>query len=153
MLLLLLILTLATAGAYLLLWRTLWFQHSASNAGGFRAALIATLVGLCALVLSGRMPWSIALLIGILPFLRPFAQRFSANTQSDGERARPSASTGMSVPEALALLGLDEHAGERAVIDAHRRLMHKLHPDRGGTTYLAQQLNEAKHVLLKAFRT
>ncbi len=55
---------------------------------------------------------------------------------------------GMSVDEACSILGLDGEPTREEIIGAHRRLMQKVHPDHGGSTYLAQQLNEAKRVLL-----
>ncbi len=54
----------------------------------------------------------------------------------------------MTAARALEVLGLDEGASEEQVIEAHRRLIQRLHPDRGGSTYLAATLNEAKRVLL-----
>jgi hypothetical protein len=57
-------------------------------------------------------------------------------------------SSAMSVEHALAVLGLAAGASREDIIQAHRRLIQKLHPDRGGSTYLASQLNEAKRVLL-----
>ena len=65
-----------------------------------------------------------------------------------GEKARPEGDGAMTETRALEVLGLDSGAAEQDVIAAHRRLMQKLHPDRGGTSFLAAQLNEAKRVLL-----
>lgn len=54
----------------------------------------------------------------------------------------------MSRNEALQVLGLPESATRDEITAEYRRLMKQLHPDRGGTDYLAAQVNEARRVLL-----
>ena len=63
--------------------------------------------------------------------------------------ARP-AGSGMTVDEAYAILGLTAGATPEQIKEAHRRLMVKLHPDHGGSDYLATQINRARDVLLRA---
>jgi hypothetical protein len=74
-------------------------------------------------------------------------RRFGAD--AGYQQTPPPASGGnMSRAEALAVLGLDGEPAEKDIVDAHRRLMQKLHPDRGGNDYLAAKLNQAKDTLL-----
>ena len=68
----------------------------------------------------------------------PFGEN-QANSQSNGDMDRR---------EALNILGLADDASREAIIAAHRSLMQKLHPDRGGNDYLAAKINQAKDFLL-----
>jgi len=69
---------------------------------------------------------------------------------SDGAGARssnPARPARMSRSEALEVLGLDDRATREDVQREYRRLIKRLHPDLGGSTYLTAKLNEARDVL------
>ena len=92
-------------------------------------------------------PQSVQILEAFLDRSFGTAWRGEAEGQGDdGDGRRPDGP--MTVEEAYAILGLDPGASPDSVKEAHRRLMKKLHPDQGGSDYLAAKLNEAKDLLL-----
>lgn len=58
------------------------------------------------------------------------------------------AASTMTRDEALKVLGLDPGADKADIRAAHHRLIQQIHPDKGGSDYLASKINEAKDVLL-----
>lgn len=56
----------------------------------------------------------------------------------------------MTHTDAYAILGLEEGASREQIIAAHGRLIQRLHPDRGGSTFLAAKINQARDLLLGA---
>ena len=133
--------------------------------GGALAILIAALLlvrgdwgiglglGLFGIYLLGEaLPWPLSSLGAYFDGGRP-GRREHAQTDADaGFRAQPSASGKMTEQEAYQVLGVAPGASMTEISRAHRLLMKKLHPDQGGTTYLAARINEAKDVLLRSHR-
>ncbi len=86
----------------------------------------------------------LATLLYYLPFVIPSFRRAA------GEAQQPAQPTGnMTRKEAGLILGVREGASEQEVKEAHRALISRNHPDRGGSQYLAAKINEARDVLLK----
>lgn len=77
-------------------------------------------------------------------------RRQQADQNTEQQRTANRAASDQSArAEALAILGLDEGSTEEEVVSAHRSLIQKLHPDRGGNDFLAAKINQAKDILLK----
>jgi hypothetical protein len=73
--------------------------------------------------------------------------RWDPESKAGGPRHPPGPREAMTREQALRILGLLEGATREAISSAHRQLIKKVHPDQGGSDFLAQQVNEAKRVL------
>ncbi len=134
---------------------------------------MGTGIFLCVLVLlviTGKMHWIGAAIGALIPFVRNAYGLLSQvlplwlarkNAQQNSQTDEPSMPqrplTPMPIQEAMEVLGLsgDINKGEiteAMVQDAHRRLIQKLHPDRGGNDYLAAKINQARDLLLQQIK-
>lgn len=95
---------------------------------------------------------SLALLEAYLDRRAPAWRQHAQGDAGGGQGGAGAGSGAMTEQEAYEVLGLEPGAGAEAVRAAHRSLMKKLHPDQGGSGYLAARVNHAKDVLLDALR-
>ena len=80
---------------------------------------------------------------------RTHGDEWRAQAQTGPDTGSSGFSEHMTQSEAYDILGLEAGATVDEIKSAHRRLIQKLHPDRGGSTYLAWKINQAKAVLLE----
>ena len=84
--------------------------------------------------------------------LEAYIQRHRPNLGSEeqsGDSQEQSHQEDMTVQRAADILGVEVTADRKQIIKAHRRLIQHLHPDQGGSSYLAAEINEARRVLLE----
>jgi hypothetical protein len=93
-----------------------------------------------------------ALLAAYLDRRQPGWRNHAQDDAGAGSGRWAAGSGKMTEQEAYQILGVQPGASAEEISRAHRSLIKKLHPDQGGTTYLAARVNEAKDVLLRRHR-
>ena len=107
---------------------------------------LAAMVG--AIVTAMRQAWVPALLLATIAFTLSLGARVRPPVNRPPPPPRP----GMDLPEAASILGVAPDASVEDIQNAYVRLMRLVHPDRGGATGLAVQLNAARDIMLAARR-
>ncbi len=120
--------------------------------GTFRGAALSTLTMEQLLKLAGecsRDEDSLQILEAYLDRTHPEWRSQSAGAEEGWKQNAVSHSDSvMTEAVALEILGLAVGADQDAIVQAHRRLMQRMHPDRGGSDYLAKKINAARDFLI-----
>ena len=92
------------------------------------------------------------LLTAYLDRREPHWREHAADDDTEENRSHIRRNGKMTDEEAYQILGIKPGATAEEIAGAYRSLMKKLHPDQGGSTYLAARINRAKEVLLRRHR-
>lgn len=132
----------------------LLFRLAGDSGGGKQPVNVMKLVVWLALVavLFAAKLWPLALMVllaaGGVTAIEAWGSRAGA-PETDETPASGALPKRMSEDEALSVLGLKRGASAEEIRAAHRKLIAQLHPDKGGTDYLAAKINEARDFLLR----
>jgi DnaJ-domain-containing protein 1 len=129
---------------------------SASQGDEAKKNLVNTMFGallmaaLSFVLIRSGLSWLAALLVIFFTAGRRFwsAKRGGPSPEGSAPPPRSRDARVMSHDEAYAILGVEPGASKETILEAYKRLMKKMHPDQGGSTYLAQRINLARDVLV-----
>ncbi len=163
-----LIILIAVAGIALILWHKISKTTGAERKKMILWSVIGGVLAVLGLLaITGHLNLITAMIAGAvallpramqlakyLPFINRLyqkhgSQQAQSNSQNNQQGSQPAnGKHRMSAEQAREVLGLKPGCTKDDIIQAHRRMMQKVHPDRGGSDYLASQINTAKDVLL-----
>ncbi|MCY4051846.1 MAG: DnaJ domain-containing protein [Gammaproteobacteria bacterium] len=148
-----------------IMWYLSWYKRATPKKRN-QSLLSILLYGLGAalllLVITGKIHFIFAILSALVPWInRALAARMiwrqfkgfhaNAGTSSGSAHNQTGGNPGsMTEEEAFEILGLEPGANKEEIIEAHKKLMQKIHPDKGGSSFLASQINQAKDTLIKS---
>ena len=134
-----------------------WYKNAdpeKRNKSLISVLLYGVAAALLILVVTGRIPWLFAIAGAAAPWINRlltvkrlwgvFGKAGSAHASANV----PEDPSSMTKSQAYEVLGLKPDASEEEIVDAHRKLIQKNHPDRGGSDFIAAKINQAKDVLL-----
>ena len=134
-------------------WRSLPIEQRSIFAK--KAILYVSAILILSLVVTGRAPWLmgiLAALLAVMGRLAQFAAYFPILKKIFGEDQPPTSAApsfdAMTKQQAAEVLGVAMDASPEEIRMAHKKLIQKMHPDRGGSELLAKQINQAKDILL-----
>ncbi len=141
------------------MWYLSWYKKTDREQRN--KSLISILLYSCAaalliLVITGRIPWLFAILSAATPWInraltmKAMWNRFNQPGGQQQQQPSPPKTAEMTEKEAREILGLESSASEQEIVAAHKNLMQKIHPDKGGSDYLAAQINQARDTLLNS---
>jgi len=115
--------------------------------------------GLIFLALTGRLNIIFALIGGLIPWLarhlpnllRLLGLAKTIKHAQSSKQAPQNPVNSMTTQNAYKILGLKTNASREEIIITHKKLIQKVHPDKGGSSHLTHEINLAKETLLKSF--
>ena len=126
----------------------MWLRSDVLRRGGWRvgAGLLAVVLVVTGADLSIKGDWIVGLPMVLLALFSAAGGRLNRGPRT---ASAPEPAGGMSAAEARSILGVEPGATPQEIKAAYGRLIRMAHPDKGGTTGLAAQLNAARDRLLK----
>ncbi len=141
------------------MWYLSWYNKAdreQRNKSLISVLLYSSAAALLILVITGRIPWLFAMLSAATPWInraltmKTMWNRFNQPGGQQPPPPSPPKTAEMTEKEAREILGLEPSANEQDIVAAHKNLMQKIHPDKGGSDYLAAQINQARDTLLNS---